>query len=183
MDDLGAIIIIAAFCASSLSLLGLGAALFITAMLFGLNAFGVTRLEHYLMIGVMLWVAMLFSGIHATLAGVIVAMTIPLTAAETGDSASSPLCRLEDRLGPWVAFLVLACVWLCQCGRTACRQAQTCCWRRCRSALPPVSSSASRSGSWFRFLPRAGRDWPNCQRAHRSGRSTAWRCSAALASR
>jgi Na+:H+ antiporter, NhaA family len=122
MDDLGAIIIIAVFYASSLSFLALGAALFIAAVLFGLNAFGITRLEPYLAIGVMLWVAMLFSGIHATLAGVIVAMTIPLTAAETGDSASSPLCRLEDRLGHWVAFLVLPVFGLCQCRCAACRR-------------------------------------------------------------
>jgi Na+:H+ antiporter, NhaA family len=107
LDDLGAIIIIATFYASSFSFLALGAAAIITVVLFGLNAFGVTRLEPYLAIGVMLWLAMLFSGIHATLAGVIVAMTVPLDASETKDSATSPLCRLEDRLGPWVAFLVL----------------------------------------------------------------------------
>ncbi len=122
MDDLGAIIIIAAFCASSLSLLGLGAALFITAMLFGLNAFGVTRLEHYLMIGVMLWVAMLFSGIHATLAGVIVAMTIPLTAAETGGQRKFTALPARRQARTLSRLPCPACVWLCQCGRTACRR-------------------------------------------------------------
>jgi NhaA family Na+:H+ antiporter len=50
---------------------------------------------------------MLFSGIHATLAGVVLAMTIPLGSMGEEDGAGSPLCRLEDRLGLWVAFLVL----------------------------------------------------------------------------
>ena len=59
-----------------------------------------------------LWAAMLFSGIHATLAGVVLAMTIPLGSLgeEEGgeeDAEGSPLCHLEDKLGPWVAFLVL----------------------------------------------------------------------------
>jgi NhaA family Na+:H+ antiporter len=106
LDDLGAILIIAAFYASGVSLFALGAAALITAALFGLNALGIVRLMPYLLLGVMLWAAMLFSGIHATLAGVVLAMAIPL--GTPGDEASgSPLCVLEDRLGPWVAFLVL----------------------------------------------------------------------------
>jgi NhaA family Na+:H+ antiporter len=107
MDDLGAILIIAIFYASGLSIAGLGAAALATAALFSLNALGVVRLAPYLLLGVMLWAAMLFSGIHPTLAGVVLAMSIPLGSAGAENKSSSPLCRLEDRLGSWVAFLVL----------------------------------------------------------------------------
>jgi len=72
-----------------------------------LNWFGVTRLAPYLVLGVVLWAAMLFSGIHATLAGVALAMTIPLSVPASHDAHESPLHRLEERLAPWVAFLVL----------------------------------------------------------------------------
>jgi NhaA family Na+:H+ antiporter len=107
MDDLGAILIIATFYAAELSAGALGAAAVIILLLFGLNRFGVMRLTPYLLLGVGLWAAMLFSGIHATLAGVVLAMTIPLGSMGEYDGAGSPLCRLEDRLGLWVAFLVL----------------------------------------------------------------------------
>ena len=68
-----------------------------------------TRLAPYLVLGALLWASMLFSGIHATLAGVILAMTIPLgaPAGGHGQASGSALYRLEDALGPWVAFLVL----------------------------------------------------------------------------
>jgi NhaA family Na+:H+ antiporter len=107
MDDLGAILIIAIFYASALSVMALGAAAVITLLLFGLNRFGVMRLAPYLVLGVGLWAAMLFSGIHATLAGVVLAMTIPLGSMSEENGTDSPLGRLEDRLGLWVAFLVL----------------------------------------------------------------------------
>jgi len=74
---------------------------------FGLNWFGVRWLLPYLVLGAALWGAMLFSGIHATLAGVVLAMTIPLGSISKEGEAGSPLCRLEDRLGSWVGFLVL----------------------------------------------------------------------------
>ena len=107
MDDLGAILIIAIFYATDLSFMALGAAAVITVLLFALNWFSVMRLTSYLLLGVGLWAAMLFSGIHATLAGVVLAMTIPLGSMGKEDGESSPLCHLEDRLGLWVAFLVL----------------------------------------------------------------------------
>ena len=107
IDDLGAILIIAVFYASSLSATALGAAALLTVALVGLNALGVARLAPYLLLGIGLWAAMLFSGMHATLAGVILAMTIPLGAAEEEDASHSPLRRLEDSLGSWVAFVVL----------------------------------------------------------------------------
>jgi NhaA family Na+:H+ antiporter len=107
IDDLGAILIIAVFYASNLSATALGAAALLTVALVGLNALGVARLAPYLLLGIGLWVAMLFSGMHATLAGVILAMTIPLGAAEAEDASHSPLRRLEDGLGSWVAFIAL----------------------------------------------------------------------------
>ncbi len=112
MDDLGAILIIAIFYAADLSVVALGVAVLVTAALLALNWFGVLRLAPYLVLGVVLWAAMLFSGIHATLAGVVLALTIPLGTLgkeEEGeeDGEGSPLCHLEDGLGLWVAFLVL----------------------------------------------------------------------------
>jgi Na+:H+ antiporter, NhaA family len=109
IDDLGAILIIAIFYASGLSGVALGVAGAVTIALVVLNTLGVTRLAPYLLLGVLLWASMLFSGIHATLAGVVLAMTIPLGSPERRqDNASgSTLYRLEDALGPWVAFIVL----------------------------------------------------------------------------
>ena len=111
MDDLGAIVVIAIFYATDLSATALGLAAFITAVLFGLNWLGVMRLRAYLLLGAALWACMLFSGVHAALAGVVLAMTIPLgkaaKQASNNDDAGSALHRLEDALGPWVAFLVL----------------------------------------------------------------------------
>jgi NhaA family Na+:H+ antiporter len=107
VDDLGAIIIIALFYASGLFVPALAAAALLAAALFGLNSAGVVRLAPYLLLGIALWAVMLFSGIHATLAGVIVAMAIPIGTSDDTETSTSPLCRLEDRLGAWVAFLVL----------------------------------------------------------------------------
>jgi NhaA family Na+:H+ antiporter len=109
IDDLGAILIIAVFYASDLSFTLLGLAALIAIVLFVLNSLGVTRLAPYLLLGVLLWASMLFSGIHATLAGVVLAMAIPLgaPAGGQGQASGSALYRLEDALGPWVAFIVL----------------------------------------------------------------------------
>lgn len=105
MDDLGAILIIATFYASGLSFAALGIAAVTTAALYGLNAYGVTRLLPYLLLGVLLWGAMMSSGIHATLAGVVLAMMIPIN--NTGDDSHSLLHVMERALSPWVAFVVL----------------------------------------------------------------------------
>jgi NhaA family Na+:H+ antiporter len=109
IDDLGAILIIAIFYASGLSGVALGVAGAVTIALVVLNSLGVTRLAPYLLLGVLLWASMLFSGIHATLAGVVLAMTIPLGASRGrhNNASGSALYRLEDALGPWVAFIVL----------------------------------------------------------------------------
>ena len=107
IDDLGAILIIALFYASDLSPLALALAALTMGILYGLNRLKVTLLLPYLVLGAGLWVAMLFSGIHATLAGVLLAFTIPLGTRVGNDVSGSPLCRLEHALSPWVAFLVL----------------------------------------------------------------------------
>ena len=109
IDDLGAILIIAVFYASDLSAFALALAAFIAAVLFGLNWLGVMRLRAYLSLGAALWACMLFSGIHATMAGVVLAMAIPLgkSEKESKNHDAGILYRLEGALAPWVAFLVL----------------------------------------------------------------------------
>ena len=108
LDDLGAIVIIALFYAGDLSPLMLGGAAVVLAILIALNRFGVVRLAPYLLLGAVLWLLVLKSGVHATVAGVLLALTIPLRQTPgRPDDAGSPLHRLENALQPWVAFLVL----------------------------------------------------------------------------
>lgn len=108
LDDLGAIVIIALFYAGDLSYPMLGGALVCIAALIALNRLGVTSLLPYLIIGAVLWVLVLKSGIHATLAGVVLALTIPLDAQPKKTRAeTSPLHRLEHALQGWVAFAVI----------------------------------------------------------------------------
>lgn len=105
IDDLGAILIIAIFYASDLSLAALAVAAVFAAALYWLNRRGETRLLPYVLLGVLLWIAMLFSGIHATLAGVVLAMMIPIEGS--GKGHHSLLHGMERALSPWVGFLVL----------------------------------------------------------------------------
>ena len=103
IDDIGAIIIIALFYTaevSSFSLLLAGGG---TILLFAMNRLGVIRTAPYILVGTFLWICVLKSGVHATLAGVIAALAIPLNAKD----GSSPLKHLEHFLHPWTAFLVL----------------------------------------------------------------------------
>ena len=103
-DDLGAIVVIALFYTTELSFLSLAIAGGLILALAALNRAGVTRPAAYILVGVPLWVAVLTSGVHATLAGVILAFFIPLRAPE---GAESPLRHLEQTLHPWVAFGVV----------------------------------------------------------------------------
>jgi NhaA family Na+:H+ antiporter len=102
IDDLGAIIIIAVFYTDTLSWISLYGALAALVVLVGLNRFGVRQLAWYVLVGIVLWVFVLKSGVHATLAGVALALAIPYAPA-----AESPLLRIEHALQPWVAFGIL----------------------------------------------------------------------------
>ncbi len=105
IDDLGAIIIIALFYTEQLSMEALYAAAVAVAGLCLINWFKVARLAPYVLLGIALWVCVLKSGVHATLAGVITALAIPL---KSGDGSGHSLLKdLEHTLHPWVAFGIL----------------------------------------------------------------------------
>lgn len=105
IDDLAAIIIIAFFYTQDLSLVALGWAGGGTIVLFLMNRFRVMRILPYALVGMFVWAAVLKSGVHATLAGVITALAIPL--ARPDADTPSPLRRAEHGLHIWVAFLIL----------------------------------------------------------------------------
>jgi NhaA family Na+:H+ antiporter len=108
IDDLGAILIIAIFYTDQLTLWALAGAAIVLAILVGLNQMKVTRLTPYLLLGAVLWWLLLKSGIHATLAGVALALTIPIGKSQDGhESAHSPLHKLEHALNPWVAYAIV----------------------------------------------------------------------------
>jgi len=109
IDDLGAIVIIAIFYTADLSLLSLGLAALGIAGLVLLNRFGVLRLWPYILVGIFIWICVLKSGVHATLAGVAIAFAIPLKLPMKieGDRARSPLRRCEHALHPWVTFGIM----------------------------------------------------------------------------
>jgi NhaA family Na+:H+ antiporter len=110
IDDLGAVIVIALFYTDDLAVGYLGGAAAVTAALFALARFRVNSLVPYLALGAVLWFLVLKSGIHATLAGVILALTIPILRTPGAPEASadvSPLHRLEHGLATPVAFFVV----------------------------------------------------------------------------
>lgn len=114
-DDIGAILIIALFYSAGLSWVALGVAALTLAALWAMNRMGVRALWAYLLVGVVLWVAMLQSGIHATIAGVLLALCIPLADKQTPpnatkstlDAGESPLLKLEHALHTPVNFIIL----------------------------------------------------------------------------
>lgn len=103
IDDLGVILIIALFYTAELNMMALAVAGGATVLLFWMNRRGVDRLSLYLLIGTVLWVAVLKSGVHATLAGVILGFMIP----NQGKRYVSPLKHLEHKLHPWSAYVIL----------------------------------------------------------------------------
>ena len=105
IDDLMAIIIIASFYTSDLSITYLVFAALSTATLLILNNRKITKLSPYVLVGILLWVFVLKSGIHASLAGVVLAQFIPINAKNSSDH--SPLYKLEHSIEPWVNFMIL----------------------------------------------------------------------------
>lgn len=105
IDDLGAVVIIALFYTANLSVESLALAGVALAVLFALNKMNVVRISAYVLVGVALWVFVLKSGVHATLAGVALAMAIPTR--DPDDPERSPLRAVEHRLHVWVAYGIL----------------------------------------------------------------------------
>ena len=103
IDDLGAIVVIALFYTASLSWPMLLGALLSGLVLLSFNRLRITRVDVYIAVGLVMWVCVLKSGVHATLAGVITALAIPMRDAQ----GQSPLESLEHGLHPWVAFGIL----------------------------------------------------------------------------
>ncbi|MGL6002166.1 MAG: Na+/H+ antiporter NhaA [Plesiomonas sp.] len=102
IDDLGVIVIIALFYTSNLSLAALAIAIASTVLLIVMNRRGVAKISWYMVVGLVLWVSLLKSGVHATLAGVVLGFCIPLKA-----QGKRPLEHIEHSLHPWVAYLIL----------------------------------------------------------------------------
>ncbi|MCZ6468804.1 MAG: Na+/H+ antiporter NhaA [Candidatus Dadabacteria bacterium] len=104
IDDLGAIVIIAIFYSGDLSVTSLIFAGVAIAALFAMNLLGVKRIAAYVVVGIILWICVLKSGVHATLAGVILAFAIPL---RTKEDEPCPLREMEHSLHPWIAFGIM----------------------------------------------------------------------------
>jgi Na+:H+ antiporter, NhaA family len=103
IDDLGAIVVIAVFYTNDLSPIALLLAAAVLAVMLALNRFGIGKVWPYAVLGVVLWILVLKSGVHATLAGVATALAVPLRAKD----GRAPLTNLEHRLHPWSSFLVM----------------------------------------------------------------------------
>lgn len=108
VDDMGAVVIIALAYTASIKGIALLAAAAIFGAMMAMNRAGVRHLAPYLVGFILLWYAVLVSGVHATIAGVVAAFTIPVVATPgQPDSPDSPLHKLEHALHPWSAFLIV----------------------------------------------------------------------------
>ncbi len=107
IDDLGAIIIIALFYTSDLSMLSIVIASAALAILFAMNRMKVTKKSAYVLVGIVLWISVLKSGVHATLAGVALAFLIPLNSKDKNGETFSISKEMEHDLHYWVAFMIL----------------------------------------------------------------------------
>jgi NhaA family Na+:H+ antiporter len=119
VDDLGAVLVIALFYTSEISMAALGTVLLIFIILIIIGRRGVSSILPYAVLGLLLWIAMLKSGVHATIAGVLTALTVPASISlkrdksnpgnsETpGENQVSPLHRLEHMLHPWVSYGIM----------------------------------------------------------------------------
>ena len=107
IDDIGAIVIIALFYTEQISIVSMIFALAALLALFCMNIWGVVRRGAYVLVGVMLWVSVLKSGVHATLAGVALAFMIPLEITDRQGKKHTPAKSFEDDLHVWAAFMIL----------------------------------------------------------------------------
>ncbi|HEO98835.1 MAG: Na+/H+ antiporter NhaA [Campylobacterales bacterium] len=107
IDDLGAIIIIALFYTTDLSTTSIVIASMALAVLFAFNRMNVAKQSLYIVVGIVLWVSVLKSGVHATLAGVALAFMIPLQSKDEKGETFSMLKNMEHGLHYWVAFFIL----------------------------------------------------------------------------
>ncbi len=108
VDDMGAVAIIAIAYTADLSTLALALAALVMGAMYVLNRSGVTKLWPYLLLGAVLWGFVFLSGVHATIAGVLTALMIPVKRSPGApDAADSPLHILEHALAPWVAYLIV----------------------------------------------------------------------------
>jgi NhaA family Na+:H+ antiporter len=112
IDDIGAVLIIALFYTADLNIIALGSALGLAGAMAAMGRFGVRALWPYMLGFGLLWLLVLASGVHATIAGVLTALTIPLG----GGEAHSPLKRLEHAIHPWVMFAVVPVFGLASAG-------------------------------------------------------------------
>lgn len=104
LDDLGAVLIIAIFYTNTISIIYLFSAIFVFSILLFINKMKIHRLSIYIVLSIILWVCVLLSGIHPTIAGVAAAFTIPFNKQA---SIKNPLLILEQVLHPWIAYLIL----------------------------------------------------------------------------
>ena len=108
VDDVGAVAIIAVFYTAKLKLLALGASFAVLAGMFAMNRAGVKHPAWYFAAFLLLWYFELLSGVHATVAGVLAAMAVPIKLTPAApDAEDSTLHRMEHALHPWVAFLIV----------------------------------------------------------------------------
>jgi NhaA family Na+:H+ antiporter len=119
VDDLGAVLVIAFFYTSEISIAALAAVIIIFIILIAIGRRGVNSISPYAILGLFLWIAMLKTGVHATIAGVLTALTVPVSIAvktekpeykdseSSGETLSSPLHRLEHMLHPWVTYGIM----------------------------------------------------------------------------
>ncbi len=103
IDDLGAIVVIAIFFSHDISMTALIIAVIAVIFLFTMNYFKVTQISAYMVVGLILWASVLKSGVHATLAGVIIGFAVPLH----GPNHERPLHDFEHHLAPWCSYLIL----------------------------------------------------------------------------
>ncbi|MCT8683571.1 Na+/H+ antiporter NhaA [Glaesserella parasuis] len=103
IDDLGAIVVIAIFFSHELSTTALISAVIAITALIIMNRMRVTAICAYMVVGLILWASVLKSGVHATLAGVIIGFCVPLK----GKNGEEPLAHFEHILAPWCSFVIL----------------------------------------------------------------------------